>query len=125
MDLLCTHHERRKVSKQLSFQYRNRACQIEEPGRKYRLRGQYVTVYESFTDGAIRVLFDERPVSVSVLAEGPPGVPLADEQNVLARVGQARREQRLRAPTRPPATHPWRRSSVGKARLNASSGPNG
>ena len=117
LDWIFSHQESRKLSRQLSFQYRNREYQVQGQGRGYRLRGQFVTVCESFADGAVRVLYEERPLRVSVLAESRPAVPLNDAKSVLDTVSRAQREQRLRAPHRPPADHPWRRytSSTGSS----------
>lgn len=54
LDLIVRLHHIRKLSKNLTFQFRNCEYQIMEEGRGYRLRGSTVTTCKSF-DGDLTI----------------------------------------------------------------------
>jgi len=77
--ILCQHHTR-KLSKNLSLQFKNREYQLQNQGKGYRLRGATLTVCESF-DGSITLLHKGHAMVYRLLAEGEPPVPLDDEKH--------------------------------------------
>lgn len=100
--ILCPQHVR-KLTKNLTFKFRNREYGIQGEGRGYRLRGAAVTLCEGY-DGTLTVLREGRELEARLLGEGPPPVALDDEKSVNARV-----EAALRRPAIQPAgNHPWR-----------------
>ena len=108
LDLILRRHAQRKLSKNLTFQYRNREYQIAGQGKGYRLRGASVTVCDAF-GGEVSVLCKGRPLTFRVLAEGEAPVALDDEKSVQHTVDQAKARQRARPRYKPAADHPWRR----------------
>ena len=70
LDLIFSPHAARKVSKNLTFRYRNREYQLQGQGRGYRLRGAAVTVCEGF-NGVVEVLHKGRVMACRVLADWP------------------------------------------------------
>jgi len=120
LDLILSLHATRKLSKNLTFQFKNREYPLTGQGKGYRLRGAQVTLCEA-CDGAVTVLHKGRSLTYRVLSEGEPPIPLDDEKSLQQTVDNAKARQQT-APTRkPPPDHPWRRSPVGKAMLRSSS----
>jgi hypothetical protein len=120
LDLILSLHATRKLSKNLTFQFKNREYQLTGQGKGYRLRGAQVTLCEAF-DGTVTVLHKGRSLAYRVLSEGEPPIPLDDEKSLHQTVDNAKARQQA-APTRKPAPdHPWRRSPVGKAALDSPS----
>ena len=99
-------HTSRKLSKNLTFQYRNTEYQLTAPQPGYRLRGAQVTVCHGWDD-TVTVLREGRRLPFRVLAEGDTPVPLHDDKTVNAAVDQAGRQQRARPRYKPPLDHPW------------------
>ncbi len=106
--ILCLHHTR-TLSKNLTFQFKNREYQLQNQGKGYRLRGAHITLCETF-DGAVTVLHQGRVLDHRILAQGDPPVPLDDEKSVHHTVDQAKARQQASSKRKPPADHPWRRS---------------
>jgi hypothetical protein len=96
--ILCL-HQTRTLSRNLTFQFKNREYQLQ--GQSYRLNRAAVTV-----------LHQGRNLPWRLLAEGESPIPLDDEKSVHHAVEQAK--ARPARQTRAPA-HPWRR----KARIAA------
>jgi len=107
--ILCLQHSR-KLSKNLTLQYKNREYQLTGQGQGYRLRGAQVTVCEAF-DGSVTLLCKGRSLTYRLLSEGEPPIPLDDEKSVQATVDRARDAQRNRPAHKPPPDHPWKRRS--------------
>lgn len=105
--ILCLHHSR-KLSKNLTLQYKNREYQLTGQGKGYRLRGTQVTVCEAF-DGKVTILHQGRSLDYRILVEGEPPVPLDDEKSIHHTVAQARARQQCKPKWKPPVDHPWRR----------------
>lgn len=106
--LILCHQHTRTVSKNLTFQFRNREYQLQVRGQGYHLRGAAVTVCEGFNDST-RVLHKGRPLPYRLLAHGEPPAPLDDEKSVHHTVDQAKRQQAARPAYKPPLDHPWNR----------------
>ncbi len=109
--ILCLHHTR-TLSKNLTFQFKNREYQLQGQGKGYRLRGARLTLCETF-DGTVTVLHKGQTLDYRILATGEPPVPLDDEKSVHHTVDQAKARQQSRPTWKPPADHPWRRSLKG------------
>ena len=75
LDWIFSLHAQRKLSKNLTFQYKNRKYQLTEQGKGYRLRGAQVTVCEAF-DGSVILLYRGRALPHRILGEGEPPIPL-------------------------------------------------
>ena len=111
--ILCLHHTR-TLSKNLSFQFKNREYQLTGQGHGYRLRGARITVCEAF-DGTVTLLHQSQRPAYRVLREGEPPIPLDDEKSLHQTVDAAKVRQQA-TPTRKPAPdHPWRLAPIGKA----------
>jgi len=108
LDLILRRHATRKLSKNLTFQYRNREYQITGQGKGYRLRGASVTVCDAF-GGEVSVMCKGRPLAFRVLAEGEAPVALDDEKSVQHTVSEAKARQRAQPRYKPAADHPWNR----------------
>jgi len=113
--ILCLHHTR-TLSKNLTFQFKNREYQLQGQGKGYRLRGHRITLCEAF-DGTVTVMHKGRVLDYRILAQGEPPVPLDDEKSVHHTVEQAKARQQAKPKWKPPVDHPWRRS------LNGDSNP--
>jgi len=110
--ILCAHHTR-TLSKNLSFQFKNREYQITGQGQGYRLRKAKVTICEAF-DGAITILHNGRNLGYRILAEGEAAIPLDDEKSIHLTVDQAKVQQVQKPKWKPAPDHRWRRSPVSK-----------
>ena len=113
--ILCPHHVR-KLTKNLTFKFRNGEYGIQGEGRGYRLRGAQVTVCESY-DGQLRVLREGRELEARLLAAEPPAVPLDDDKSVNRTVEEALRKQRGGRPIKPAQDHPWNAMACAAARM--------
>ena len=113
--ILCLHHTR-ALSRNLTFQFKNREYQLQGQGKGYRLRGARVTLCEAF-DGTVTVMHAGHILDYRILAQGEPPVPLDDEKSVHHTVEQAKARQQANSKWKPPADHPWRRP------LNGDSNP--
>jgi len=109
--ILCYHHSR-TLSKNLTFQFKNRLYQLQGQGKGYRLRGARVTLCEAF-DGTVTVMHEGQVLDCRILTSGAPPVPLDDEKSVHHTVDQAKTKQQLKPQWKPPPDHPWRRSPIG------------
>ena len=111
LDLIFSLHAHRKLSKNLTLQYKNREYQLTGQGKGYRLRGAEVTICEAF-DGAVTLLYEGRPLPYRILNEGEPPIPLDDEKSIHATVDQAKCVQLVRPTHKPAPDHPWRRGKT-------------
>ena len=109
LDLIFSLHAHRKLSKNLTVQYKNREYQLTGQGKGYRLRGAQVTLCEAF-DGTVTLLYKGQALSHRILAEGEPPIPLDDEKSIHASVDRARALQLNRPAHKPAPDHPWRRA---------------
>ena len=105
--LIFSPHAHRKLSKNLTLQYKNREYQLTGQGKGYRLRGAQITVCEAF-DGSVTLLYQGRALPYRILNEGEPPIPLDDEKSIHATVEKAKTIQLNRRTHRPAPDHPWR-----------------
>jgi hypothetical protein len=115
--ILCLHHTR-TLSKNLTFQFRNREYQIQTSGQGYQLRRAGVTVCEAF-DSGVTVLHQGRPLPFRLLAQGEPPAPLDDEKSLHQTVQQAKRKQQEKPACKPAPDHPWRRMPINPSAPNS------
>lgn len=108
LDLILSLHSTRKLSRNLTLQYRNREYQVLGQGKGYRLRSHPVTVCEDF-DGRVTLLCQGKTLDCRVLAEGPAPIPVDDEKSLHRTVDAARAQQRQRPRYKPSPDHPWNR----------------
>lgn len=120
LDLIFSLHHTRKLSKNLTFQFKNREYQLQGQGQGYRLRGATMTVCEAFNH-TVTILYQGRPLPYRVLAEGEPPVPLDDEKSVHHTVDQAKAKQAVNRTHKPAPDHPWHKMNRA-AIFNVSSG---
>ena len=113
LDLILRLHHTRTVSKNLTFQFKNREYQLQNQGKGYRLRGAKLTLCEAF-DTTLTLLHEGRHLPYRILAEGAPPVPLDDEKSLHHQVEQAKNHQNNRPLWKPAPDHPWRRLSSTK-----------
>ncbi len=111
LSLILSLHHHRTLSKNLTFQFRNREYQIQAKGRGYGLRGAIVTVCEPF-NSQVTVLRKGKPLTYRLLAEGDPPAPLDDEKSVHHSVDNAKAVQAKRSRLKPRPDHPWKRQPV-------------
>lgn len=107
--ILSLHHER-KLSKNLTLQFKNREYQLLVRGQGYAMRGATLTVCEAF-DGTLTLFYKGHVMAYRLLAEGEPPTPLDDEKSVQHRVDQAKQAQKARPAYKPAPDHPWRKSA--------------
>lgn len=120
LNLTFSLHHTRKLSKNLTFQFKNREYQLQGQGQGYRLRGATVTVCEAFNH-SITILYQGRSLPYRLLAEGEPPVPLDDEKSVHQTVDQAKEKQAAKRTYKPAPDHPWKKMNKA-AIFDASSG---
>lgn len=109
LHLIFSLHHTRKLSKNLSCQFRHREYPITGQGKGYRLRGTLVTLCEHF-DGSMSLLSQRRPLTFRLLEEGEPPIPIDNEKSVHARIDQFKHQQTSRPAYKPPPDHPWKRA---------------
>ena len=109
LDLIFRLHHVRKLSKNLTFQFRNCEYQIVEEGRGYRLRGSTVTICESF-DGDLTILSEGRELKWHKFIDGPDSLPLDDEKSVHHTVEKAKEKilYSSKFGHKPKVDHPWK-----------------
>lgn len=103
--ILCLHATRR-LSKNLTCQFKNREYPLQVAGQGYRLRGATVTLCETF-EGTVTILHNGRPMAYRLLAEGEPPIPLEDEKSIHHSIEQAKAKQQARPIYKPAPDHPW------------------
>lgn len=105
--ILSLHHTR-TLSKNLTFQFKNREYQLQGQGKGYRLRGAHVTLCEAF-DGSVTVMHKGHVLDYRILVQGEPPASLDDEKSIHHTIDQAKARQQAKPKWKPPADHPWRR----------------
>lgn len=107
IDQILSRQVTRVLSKNLTFQFRNREYQLTGQGNGYRLRRTRVTVCLATNDD-VTVLHQGQALPYRVLSEGEPLIPVDDEKSVHQTVDQAQARQTATPAYRPPPDHPWR-----------------
>jgi len=86
--ILCLHHTR-ILSKNLTFQFKNREYLLQGQGKGYHLRGTCVTICEAL-DGTVSVLHEGRSMDYRTLVVREPPAFLGDEKSIHHTVEQAK-----------------------------------
>lgn len=105
--LILSLHHRRRLSKDLAFQFQNRTYQLTGPILGRRLRRTSITVCEAF-DSTLTLLHEGQVLPYRVVSETAPLIALEDDKTVRSRVTEAQRAQAARPHYKPAPDHPWK-----------------
>jgi hypothetical protein len=108
MDIIMTRHHSRKLSKNLTFQFKNTEYQLQGYGNGYRLRGASITVCEPFA-GDVTLLHEGKTLTYRQLQKGQRPIPIEDEKTIAARIDQIKQQQQQKPQWKPSIDHPWKR----------------
>lgn len=112
--VVCPHHTR-TVTNDYTIQFQRSRYQIAPESVMAGLRGAKVIV-EQRLDGQIQVRFKERYLQISALPQQPAK---AHANHTASARKSAKSKRTSRAPYKPPADHPWRRSYKRMGRYSA------
>ena len=104
--ILSLHHDR-KLSKNLTIQFKNKEYQLVGYGNGYRLRQATVRICEHF-NGEITLLHQGKPLAFRVLDQGEKAAVIADDKTLNPLIDEAKIKQKTRQPWKPNIDHPWR-----------------
>ena len=104
--ILSIHHDR-KLSKNLTLQFKNKEYQLVGHGNGYRLRQATVRVCEHF-NGEITLLHQGRSLTFRVLGQGEKPAVIADDKTLNPLIDEAKTKQKTRQQWKPRIDHPWR-----------------
>lgn len=104
--ILSLHHDR-KLSKNLTFQFKNKEYQLVGYGNGYRLRQATVRICEHF-NGEITLLHQGKPLTFRVLDQGEKPAMIADDKTLNPLIDEAKIKQNSRQNWKPKIDHPWR-----------------
>ncbi len=107
LELILSLHHDRKLSKNLTLQFKNQEYQLVGYGNGYRLRGASVRICEGF-DGKITLLHQGKLLDFRVLQQGEEPTPMADDKTINSFVNSAKTKQNTRQQWKPNIDHPWR-----------------
>jgi hypothetical protein len=110
LDLIFTLHHTRKLSKNLTCQFKNREYQVVQQGHGYRLRQAGVTICEPF-EGQITMLYQGKPLKWKLLAIGEPPISIEDEKSIQKKVSDVKARQAANPTYKPKPDHPWIQSA--------------
>jgi len=106
--LILSIHHKRKLSKNLTLQYRNTLYQIHTQGIGYAMRGATVTVCEHF-DGSITLLYQGKALDYEAWKRGEAPPAITDSKQINQTVDQTIKQQKQRKAWKPAPDHPWRK----------------
>lgn len=123
IELILSHQDKRRLSKNLICQHRNTQYQITTTGKGYRLQHAEVTVCELLS-GEIVILRGGKEMAYTTYRKGERPPPVVDEKGLNQRVDVAQQEQKERKEWKPAPDHPWKRQPTGfsKRGIAAASG---
>jgi len=98
----------RKLSKDLTFQFKNKEYQLTGYGKGYRLRQAIVQVCKSF-GGEVTAFYQGQNLAFRVFEPDQEPQPIADAKTIHGLVDEARNKQKIRENWKSPSHHPWRR----------------
>jgi len=107
LNLILSIHSRRKMSKNLTLQYRNTLYQIKIKGIGYAMQGAWATICEDF-NGNVTLLYKGRQLAYSTFKLGDNPPPIADEKTINQHVDLAIQTQHKQTRWKPAPDHPWR-----------------
>jgi len=104
-----TLHHARKLTKNLTLQFRSTQYQLQGYGHGYRLRGAKVTLCEAFT-GEVTLLHKGNILTYRTLTKGEKPIALENEKTVRPLVDLVIAQQQQKPQWKPAVDHPWKRS---------------
>lgn len=105
--ILCEKHHR-IVTKSLELSFDNKKIQLDKT--KHRLKGQTITICESFQDGAITLLHDQELLTFRIMETRAKAVEVANDKTLNHHVDKAASaSKKCRQKTKPKSNHPWRK----------------
>jgi hypothetical protein len=104
-----TLHHARKLTKNLTLQFRSTQYQLQGYGHGYRLRGAKVTICEAFT-GEVTLLHKGNILTYRKLTKGEKPIALENEKTVRPLVDLVIAQQQQKPQWKPAVDHPWKRS---------------
>jgi len=104
-----TLHHARKLTKNLTLQFRSTQYQLQGYGHGYRLRGAQVTLCEAFT-GEVTLLHKGNILAYRTLSKGEKPIALENEKTVRPLVDLVIAQQQQKPQWKPAVDHPWKRS---------------
>lgn len=110
LDLILSRHHKRKLSKNLTIQFKNTEYQLTGQGQGYRLRGAGITVCESF-QGHITILHKGKVLTCRILQTGEQPMSVVSEKAIQEKVDLAHQKQQQNPNWKPAPDHPWRNYS--------------
>jgi transposase len=117
LEMILSIHETRKLSKNLTIQYKNTIYQIKVQKRPRRMRYATITVCESF-DGTVILLYQGRELEYSTYQKAQRQSAVENEKTINLRVEQALKKQAKRTAWKPAPDHPWRRSPIAQNQMS-------
>lgn len=111
LELIFSIQSTRKLSKNLTMQYKNTIYQIEAQKQPRRMRYANITVCES-PDGTVSLLYKGRKIGYSIYQKAQRSSAVETEKTVNRRVDQALKKQAKRTKWKPAPDHPWRNSQT-------------
>jgi hypothetical protein len=105
---IMTRHHSRKLSKNLTFQFKNTEYQLQGYGNGYRLRGASITVCETFA-GDVMLLHEGKTLTYRQRQKGQRPIPIEDEKTIAARIDQIKQQQQQKRQWKPSIDQPWKR----------------
>jgi len=104
-----TLHHARKLTKNLTLQFRSTQYQLQGYGHGYRLRGAKVTICEAFT-GKVTLLHKGNILTYRKLTKGEKPIALENEKTFRPLVDLVIAQQQQKPQWKPAVDHPWKRS---------------
>jgi len=104
-----TLHHTRKLTKNLTLQFKSTQYQLQGYGHGYRLRGAKVTICEAFT-GEVTLFHEGKPLAYRTLIRGERPIALEDEKTVRPLIDLVIAQQQRKPLWKPAIDHPWKRS---------------
>lgn len=111
LEIIFSIHTTRKLSKNLTIQYKNTLYQVGTQKRPRRMSHANITVCEGF-DGTVFLLYQGRQLEYSTYQKAQRLQPVENEKTVNLRVNQALEKQAERAEWKPAQDHPWRNFQI-------------
>lgn len=108
LSMIFSIHATRRLSKNLTLQYKNKQYQIQGEGKGYRLRCTAATVCEAF-DGTVTLLHQGRVLTYKLHEVGEKPIAAVDEKGINHAVNQVICDQKLTTAHKLAPDHPWRR----------------
>lgn len=111
LEIIFSIHATRKLSKNLTIQYKNTLYQVESQKRPRRMSHASITVCEGFA-GTVFLLYQGRKLEYSTYQKAQRLQPVEDEKTINLRVNQALKKQAESAQWKPAPDHPWRNFQI-------------